>query len=86
MTSDDIDLDAPHEKEEEVRNMRHKDEGMWLRQLGEISITEMRINIVPDAKPVRSAPSRAGQKKRELERGEIGKQVKSGIIEPAMLE
>jgi len=86
VTADDINIDVPVDKEEAVRSMLRKHESMWSGQLGEINVTEMRIDLVPDAKPFKSAPYRAGPKTRELERAEIDKQLKAGIIEPAYSE
>lgn len=85
-TADDIDINVPLDKEEAVRAMLCKHEKMWFGQLGEINVTEMRIDLVPDARPFKSAPYRAGPKTRELERAQIDKQLKAGIIESAYSE
>ena len=46
----------------------------------------MNIDLVPDAKPFKSAPYRAGPKTRELEQAEVEKKRKAGVIEPVMSE
>ena len=86
MTADDIELDIPVEKEKDVRDMLRKHEKIWNGELGAINVTDMRIDLVPDAKPFKSAPYRAGPKTRELEQAEVDKQLKAGVIEPAMSE
>lgn len=54
MTANDIDLDTPLEREEEVRDMLRKYEGMCSGQLGELNITKMSIDVAPDRKPFKS--------------------------------
>lgn len=63
-----------------------KHEKMWSAQLAEINATKMRINLVADAKQFKSASYRAGPKTRELERENIDKQLKAGVIERDMSE
>ena len=46
----------------------------------------MGIDLVPDSKPFKSASYGAGPKTRELEQAEVDKQLKAGVIEPAMSE
>lgn len=71
----DIQLHVPPDREADIRNMLQKHERMWLGQLGESNITEMRINLVREAKTFRSPPYRAVSKTRELEQAEIDKQL-----------
>lgn len=59
---------------------------MWSGQLGEINITEMRIDLFLDAKPFKSPPYTDGPKMGELGSAEIDKQLKTVIIKPAMSE
>lgn len=66
--------------------MLRKNEFTWSGQVGEIKVTELRIHLVLDAKPLKSAPYSADPKTRELEWTDIEKQLMTGIIEPAMLE
>ena len=86
ITADDIDIDVPEDKVADVRTMLKKHEGAWSGQLGEINVTELRIDLKPDAIPFKSAPYCAGPKTRELEKAEIDKQLAADIIEPACSE
>lgn len=61
-----------------------KHEHAWSDQLGEINVTEMRTDLLSDPKPFKYPPLGAGPKTLDLERAEIDKQLKSGIIELAM--
>lgn len=54
--------------------------------MGEIIVTEIGIDLVPDAKQFNYLRFRAGPNTRELDRAEIDKQLKAGVIEPAMSE
>ena len=62
--------------------MLRKHVKIWSGQLGDINVTQMRIDLIQDAKPFTSPPCRSGTKTRELERAEINKQLAAGIIEP----
>lgn len=64
-------MEVPHDKGEEVRNVLRKPERIWFGQLGYIKATEMQIDLVPDANPLKSAPYRSSPKTRALERAEI---------------
>lgn len=86
VTAIDIDIDVPQEKKPSFSDMLLKFEHIWSDQLGDINNTEMRINLVPHAEPLKAPPHRAGPKTRELEVAEIDNQLKAGIIEPAMSE
>ena len=66
--------------------MLKKHESMWLGELGEISITEHAIDLVPGAGPFKSAPYKAGPRARELGEAEIKKQLEAKVIEPAQSE
>lgn len=86
VTADDISADVSLEKEDAVRAMLRKYEPFCSGQLGEINSTKMYIDLVPDVKPLKSARYRTGLKTRKLERSKSFKQLKAGIIEPAMKE
>lgn len=86
VTADDIDIYVPYETNPAVRDMLRNHEQMGLVQLGEIDISEMRVDLVPDATPFNTYPYRYDPETRELERAENDKQLKSGIIESAISE
>lgn len=56
---------------------------MWDGHLGRIKITIHRIELKPDPKPIFQYRYRAGPKLRQLEKDEICKILKEGVIEPA---
>lgn len=85
-TADDIKLGFPEDKENAMRTMLRKHKTMWSGQLSEIKETELRIELNTHAKPFKSPQYRAGPKTRELEQSEINKQLKAGVIEPAISE
>lgn len=60
--------------------MVRKHDHMWSGQLGEINVIEMRIDLIYDAKTFKSPQYRAGPKIEELEKAEIDKQLKAGVI------
>ena len=68
VTAEEIELNVPNEEEEKVRNMLRKHEKILSEKLGDINVTQMRIDLKPDAKPFKSPPYRAGPKTRELKR------------------
>lgn len=80
MPTDDIELDFPWEKETAVRDMLWKHERLWSGQLVKIKGTEMRIDFIPDEKPFKSPPYRAGPKPRDIEQSEINKKLQTGVI------
>jgi Reverse transcriptase (RNA-dependent DNA polymerase) len=55
-------------------------------QLGELSITKHRIDLQENAKPAYQAPYCAGKQSREIERQEVDRMLKAGVIEPATSE
>lgn len=59
---------------------------MCLEKLVDVNVTEMCIDVVPNATLFKSPTYRAGLKTREFERAEIDKQLEAGIIERAQLE
>lgn len=59
---------------------------MWLGQIGELNITDMIIDMFPDAKHFKSPPYREDPKTRIIEQDEIDKRLKAGVIESYMSE
>ena len=83
----DVDLehvDLRYQKR--IRDMLRKYAYTWDGSLGEISTTEHRNDLKPEAKPVRSAPYRAGPKARRAESEEVERMLRAGVIEPAQSE
>ena len=54
---------------------------MWDGHLGSIKATRHYIELTEDAGPARSHPYRAGPTQRELEKKEVEKMLKKGVIE-----
>jgi len=73
---------VPTERHGKVHGLLDQLKGKWSGKLGELTATTHHIQLKPDAKPVYSAPYRAGSHRRS----EIDKQVKKlldlGVIEP----
>lgn len=82
--AENISIEAPKDKEVDVRAMLKKYEQDWYRQLCEMNVTEMHIDLKPDAKVFKSPPFRVGPKRRQIEWTEIYKQLREGVIELAM--
>ena len=79
----DVDLDHVELRyQKRIRDMLRKYAHMWDGSLGEISTAEHRIDLTPEAKPVRSAPYRAGPKARRAEREEVERMLRAEFIEP----
>jgi hypothetical protein len=55
-------------------------------RLGEVSATKHRIDLVPGARPIHSFPYRVEPRAREIEKQEIDKMFRQGVIKPAMCE
>jgi hypothetical protein len=53
---------------------------MWTGELGEIYTTKHRIELKDSAKTVYQAPYRAGHRAREVEKNEIERMLKAGVI------
>lgn len=58
---------------------KHKD--LWSGRLGNVKITQSRIELIPGARPFKSTLYRAGPKTRRPEIFEIDKELKAGFIE-----
>lgn len=87
VTMDDVKLDhLANTEQDRVRTMLREFEGMWQGQLGNVSVTEHRIDLEPDARPVRLPPHRAGHKAREVEKAEVDEMLRLDVIEPAATE
>jgi hypothetical protein len=69
-----------------VLEMLEPHKSKWDGRLGEVSATKHRIDLVPGARPIHSLPYRAGPRAREIEKQEIDKMLRQGVIEPAMSE
>ena len=67
----------------EIRDMLRKHASMWDGHLGEIKATEHRIEVDPEAKPIRQNPYRAGLKERQFAREQIDKLLTAGVISPS---
>lgn len=57
---------------------------MWSGDLGQLTITEHRKDLIPNATNFKSPPYCAGPKTRELELFEVQKQLQDGVIEPTI--
>ena len=82
ITVDNIALGVDNKHHDSIRKMLRKHEEMWTGELGTIHVTEHNIDLIPDARPFKSAPYRAGPKTRELVKSEVDKQLAAGVIEP----
>lgn len=56
------------------------------KQIGQINVKKMRIDLTPNSKPLVSPKSRAGPSTREFEQAEIAKMLKEGFMKPSMSE
>lgn len=81
VTTEVIVIDVPRDTPAEVRAMFMTYKQAWSGKVGEINVTEMRIGLIPYAKTFKSPPFRAGPKTLDIERAEINKQLKLGVIE-----
>ena len=72
-TVDNIELKVHERYHTDVCNMLQRHENICTGKLGDINTTKHGIDLKPAARPFKSAPYRAGQKKRELEQFEIDK-------------
>ena len=66
-----------------VRAILEEYSSMWDGKLGEIKLTEHRIDLVPDARPFAQPPYRAGPKARQIKQEHVNKMLRGGVIEPA---
>ena len=75
--------EVSEEYHQQIREMLKKHEAMWLGGLGEITVTEHAIDLVPDARPFKSPPYRASPQGRKLEGEELEIQKGLKVIETA---
>jgi len=74
---------APTALHGKVHGLLDQFKGMWSGKLGELKATTHHIQLKPDAKPVYSAPYRAGPQRRlEIEK-KVKKMLDLGVIEPS---
>lgn len=70
--------------EPEINEMLQEFTNMWDGHLGTIKTVKHHIDLdPPEAKPIHSAPYRAGPAARQLKKSEIDKMLQMGVIEPA---
>ena len=69
-----------------VRQLLDEFKGMWSGRLGELKATTHHIQLKPDAKPVYSAPYRAGPHRRQEIEKQVKKMLDLGVIEPSDAE
>ena len=80
----DLDLShIPDAYREPFREMLGEFEEMYSGKLGAINTTEHAIELVPGTRPVHTQPYREGPKTREIVKGEVERQLRAGVIEPA---
>ena len=84
MAVEDLSFDkVPSVYHERIRALLRRYSDMCSGTLGEINVTEHRIDLIEGAKPVHAQPYRAGPRQRLLEEQEIERQLAAGVIEPA---
>jgi len=77
---------VPTEQHGKVHGLLDQFKGMWSGKLGEIKATTHHIELKPDAKPVYSAPYRAGPYRcLEIEK-QVKKMLDPGVMEPSDAE
>ena len=86
VTAETVELHVDEKYHPTIRKMLKKHESLSSGELGKINTVQHRIDLIPGARPFKSAPYRAGPKTRELEEFEIDKQLKAGFIEPSNSE
>ena len=78
--------DASNLRRGEVIAMLREFESMWSGHLGRINATQHRIELEPNSRPVYQPPYRAGPFARNIEKREVEKMLRAGVIEPSMAE
>ena len=84
-----VDLSHVHDSSlrRDILQMLERHEGMWTPgKLGEINITEHRIELQPGIRPIRSQPYRQGPATRELVAKNVREMIEANVIEPAQSE
>ena len=83
-TLDNVDLsNLTEDQRQKVIEMLKPYEKMWSGHLGTVKTAEHRIDLLPDSKPFRSQPYRAGPLEREMQHAEVQRQLAKGVIEPS---
>ena len=59
---------------------------MWSGKLGNIRVTQHRIELKPGSTPVHTQPYKAGPKARQVEKEHVSKMLDAGVIETANSE
>ena len=83
-TANGIELDVAEDFKSDVGNMLGKHAWLWTGKKGQSNAADMWIYLIPHAKTFNSPPYHAGPKTRQWEQNVINRQLKSGVIEPAM--
>ena len=74
---------AFEDRRDEVLQVLEPHHKMWDGHLGQMAGVEHHIDLMPDAKPLRSVPYRAGIRMRDIEKAEVDKMVEQGVAVPA---
>ena len=80
------DLDLSHVEpryRERLRTILRKYDTLWSGELGEISATEHRIQLLPGTRPISQQPYRAGPNAREFVAKEVDRMLRAGVVEPS---
>ena len=83
------DVNLEHLKPEQrskVRDFLRPLATKWSGILGTVTMASHKIDIDPDARPFRSQLYRAGLMEREIQRYEVQRQLKRGVIKPCSSE
>lgn len=81
ITSENVELHPPKEFHPGICTLLPKHEHIWNEKPGHIHATTHRIDLLPEARPFKPTPYRAGSKGRELEEFEIKQHHSAGFIE-----
>ena len=85
----DINSYLTHEQKIKLNNLFNKYRDVFSKHshdLGEFTGGEFKIELKPDAKPVKNLPHRASPKQRQMIDEEVEKLLKAGIIEPCLAD
>ena len=85
----DVNCNLTHEQKIKLNNLLTKYRDVFSKHwhdLGEFTGGEFKIELKPDAKPVKNLPHRASPKQRQMIDEEVEKLLKAGIIEPCLAD
>ena len=85
----DINSNLTHEQKIKLNNLLNKYRDVFSKHshdLGEFTGGEFKIELKPDAKPVKNLPHRASPRQRQMIDEEVDKLLKAGIIEPCLAD